>query len=234
MFSAPQLKRDPLGGNATSLDNQDSHLRASFVRQRRNLLVASLLLLAFLSTGAELSHLNVFGNQIDLKRPLLVSWPLWIAWAYLLWRYYQHLRDLGDLGIRTAWVYRLHNLIGESAKRSFMRSFHPGDPYGKDVKSTFTFGDVGVTDYRYDVWIITIKGTASYHEGNPVSRSGHEPIDEMISVPVRTVRWLRVRAGWWVLFHTRLLTEYAQPFVVAAFPPVLWAAEHWLGLSLAA
>ncbi len=169
----------------SELASHDTSRQTQFVRQRRNLLVVSFLLLAFLSTGAELSHLNVFGNQIDLRRPLLVSWPLWIAWAYLLWRYYQHLHDLGNLGIRDAFVGRVYHLVGLEARRQVHRKFHPGPPYTDAVKCTFTRGSADVVHYRPDGWYVRVGDQVEFVEG---SRSGRQPLEEVVPIPIRAIR----------------------------------------------
>jgi hypothetical protein len=59
-------------------------------------------------------------------------------------------------------------------------------------------------------------------------------LEQVVPIPLWSICFMRLRAGWWVCLHTHLVTEYILPFVVAASPAVLWVAQRWLGLTLAA
>ncbi len=66
-----------------------------FVRQRRNLILASLLLIFTQGTGLTLTELNVLGNKAELQRYLAVEPILWLAWFYLSLRYWQAFKESG-------------------------------------------------------------------------------------------------------------------------------------------
>jgi hypothetical protein len=66
-----------------------------FVRQRRNIIVASVLLLFADALGFKFSQINIFGNIVILAEPVRVTPFLWAAWIYLLLRYWQAFREHG-------------------------------------------------------------------------------------------------------------------------------------------
>jgi len=68
----------------------------AFVRQRRNLMSISIVLLFYEFTGLRMNVLNVFGTTIQLEHPQRVTSILWFAAVYWLVRFYQH-SNIGPL-----------------------------------------------------------------------------------------------------------------------------------------
>jgi len=74
-------------------------IRASFLRQRRNLMTISVVNLFVSLVGIKLEKLNVFGNEFAVQSPHYIVGGLWVAFFYWLVRYFQALHDSGNLGI---------------------------------------------------------------------------------------------------------------------------------------
>ncbi len=85
----------------------ESEIRAAFVRQRRNLIAISLVLLFAETTGISVDHLSILGIDIELDSPNSVIAWLWAGYAYWLLRYYQYFLAIPNKGIRTGFQSRL-------------------------------------------------------------------------------------------------------------------------------
>lgn len=60
-----------------------------FIRQRRNLIVVSIILIFADALQFKFSELNLLGNKVVIDHAVSVSPFLWVAWAYLLLRFWQ-------------------------------------------------------------------------------------------------------------------------------------------------
>jgi hypothetical protein len=66
-----------------------------FVRQRRNIIVASILLLFADALGFKFAEINILGNRVILADPVRVTPFLWPVWFYLTVRYWQAFKEHG-------------------------------------------------------------------------------------------------------------------------------------------
>lgn len=85
-------------------------MNADLLRQRRNLLVTSLTLIAVNLAGATLkTDVSVLGTAVEFANPERIVWGAWVLWAYFLIRYWQYLNEEPNLGIHErmdAWIQR--------------------------------------------------------------------------------------------------------------------------------
>lgn len=91
-----------------------------FIRQRRNIIVVSLLLLFAELVTLTLPEIDLLGSRATLDHPVAVAPALWIAWAYLLLRYWQAFREFRGNNFRTAYrqsyeEYRMRAFIPAAA-----------------------------------------------------------------------------------------------------------------------
>ena len=198
--------------------------RAGFIRQRRSLLLISIALIAFQTTGATLHRIVLFGNTVDLDSPLRVTAPLWIAWFYFLARYYQYLRALGDKGIKAQYTDRFMTLAGREAWTRFAKAFTRA---GDGSEMHFERGETYVVDWVGGV-TFNLEGSVTTKGKAPGQMEVQEVRDIKQRIPARDpyLLWARLRAGWWVVVHTPLFTEYVLPLLVATTP------LFWEGLQL--
>lgn len=78
------------------LDSMNAYL----LRQLRNLLATSLVLIAIHLAGATIKRdVSVLGTSIEFSNPERVIWGVWILWAYFFVRYWQYLNEEPDLGL---------------------------------------------------------------------------------------------------------------------------------------
>lgn len=202
---------------------EQPHIRTGFVRERRNLLLISIGLLAFQATGATLSKLELFGNSIDLRSPLSIALPLWVIWGYFLLRFYQYYRDLGNKGFRDTMLERAFKVGQAEAKRLYERE--------SGISVTSEFEEPSRPEYQFSDthfdgsipgggWQFYVEGDVYVRDEKRV-HSLNQHFKDKVNLPKRAVRRC-ARAGWWfVIIHTTLVTEYLLPFMVGMAPPVV-------------
>ena len=101
-----------------------SDLRDGFVRQRRNLIISSLVLTFAQASGLTITKLNIFGNEFDLAHPYSVITALWIATWYWAIRYYQYFTELKPLGIKSTYLEKFQSYIPSIALNK-LKEKHP-------------------------------------------------------------------------------------------------------------
>jgi hypothetical protein len=205
-------------------------IRSGFARQRRNLMAASLALLAFQEIGAQLKKLSILGNEIELARPLRLSFPLWVMWTYFGIRYYQYLRDLTDRGFYRAVSERGEHLLRGAARAKLRKELKPdlsgfADPvWGVEVEGILPVGNAeGIAKFTARGHMLVVdRGTSKhrmeyFNEREIILKPNEPPLAD-------------IRAQIWVLLHTHRGTEYVLPFVVAALPLLVAAPALVRGL----
>jgi len=101
-------------------NEQDS----DFIRQRRNLMIVSLVLLFSEVSELKISKLSVFGNNFLLGQPRPVSGALWVAGLYWLLRFYQYSRPRFTAAIRDAVNRRTEQIPPPTALPVILKA-HP-------------------------------------------------------------------------------------------------------------
>ena len=161
------------------------------LRQRRNLLVVSLALIAVNLAGAEFNKLAVMGTELTFSRRWVLSAGGWILWAYFFLRYVQHMLAEGDLGIENAIYIRLMD---------YHTKKFPDFPYLQCEKSGWL------------LWRFNAAKTYSPEKGNyayavsPASRA--------------TIIFWIAKANVAVAVKTPRVTDYVLPIMVGLMAPV--------------
>lgn len=176
-------------------------MSADLLRQRRNLLITSLTLIAINLAGATLNRdVSVLGASIEFSNPERVVWGAWILWGYFLIRYWQYLNEEPDLGLHrgmTLWILARFPKHEDSAT-----SNHIDWQYGVLWTLYHQDHDCG-DDTRYR------------SKQNPQSswKKAIWTLCAFISVAAKTPRF----------------TDYVVPFLVAAIPLLLSISSFRLG-----
>ena len=69
----------------------------AFIRQRRNLLVTSLIVFLISYSGIELSNqVIIFGTKFNIQNPLVIYFTIWMMLFYFLLRYIQYFNELNS------------------------------------------------------------------------------------------------------------------------------------------
>lgn len=224
------------------MSDEDDGIRTGFVRQRRNLILISFVLLFAQIHQITFSAISVFGTALDLARPFGPLPYLWVAFGYLLYRYHVYFHDIGDKGFRNKQQNRLSCLARLYAQKRFdtdpilreklqrvLRDTKQVENQSAQVShpalENWQFMEAGVIG-RSEFRRITVQATILPYSGTGEKKSwGHE-IHEKIEVEGRTAMSLNIRAGLYALTHTRIFSEYFVPYLIAAFPIVFWLWKH--------
>ena len=192
----------------------DSDLDSGFVRQRRNLILISLGLLASLHYGLTFEKINLLGNETSLPGSRPVAGLLWWFWGYFLWRYWTAFMDIGDRGIARTYDAITWKLIQGRAAAWFQTHQHEmptGAQYSgvsPETMSTFQILDISWTIYGDNPNDIKKYGKVRW------------------SMPGFLYYSCRVAALARLIGSTSYVSEFIVPFLFAAAP-----VGYWLWLS---
>lgn len=99
----------------------DEEQQDGFVRQRRNLMVASLVLLFSEVTELKVEKISAFGTELLVGKAQAVTLALWVAAVYWLIRFYQYSKVGPVKKLPQAILARIHALTPEVAKALFIK-----------------------------------------------------------------------------------------------------------------
>lgn len=204
-------------------DDSDT-IRNGFVRQRRTLIGTSVALFLYEKLGIVIDSINILGNTAHITDPSSVAALLWVAWGYFLWRYYQYFRDLGNKGFHNAYHGKLSSIAGPRARKQFerwlLRNKEKEFP-GAIGPLRIEFRQVSLIRNSWRYWELNVDVEVFFDAKEP--NVGVAPISQ--NLKNRRVQlfwpeliWPRIRSGWHVLVHTRLVTEYLGPFAIGLLP----------------
>lgn len=112
-----------------------SEMSAGFLRQRRNVLLISILMPLFVLSGAQVEKINLLGTVIQVDDSRVILWGIFMFFVYALWRYWQYYEAEGfGLALRSA--YRKYNHKAELAYyqeriKSRIQVFEPKTVYSE-------------------------------------------------------------------------------------------------------
>lgn len=194
-----------------------------FIRQRRNLMVVSLVLLFSEVSGLTIEKLSVFGNELLIDKPMAINAALWVAGVYWLWRFYQYSAPAFKGAIRATVDSRLEQICSPVALRLLVRSKPnlssriadiPTDPIVSIEKRTYYVQHPDHVDIRLD-----LQKSASSEKAAATQGLG----EQRIRIDGLLLYWLRLRAWGYMIVHTKQFTDLILPYILFALP-VAYAA----------
>jgi hypothetical protein len=198
----------------------------AFFKKRRNL-SATALLVAFINVaGGELRKLNLFGNEIEFTNPNAIPAALGIALTYFVIRYLQYAHDVEDKGFKKRFYGRVERYLAPYVmKREFKR---PNSVLSRCYKD---LSEIQVEDFiMFDRAMPRNTAAASF-----VGKEGGQLVDENeLTVSNWELLLPFVRAAVYIVFRTRLATDYVLPIIIAIsaygtyFGVVKEAVATWL------
>lgn len=179
------------------------------LRQRRNLVAMSCMLIIFDLAEVEVAKVGVLGTDLIIGDVRVLAISMWIVWAYLLLRYYQYWR-LEKPHVSNAVYEQVDaNAIGY-ASRSLMRA-------RRNEKV-----EIIRRGWLRD-WEIKVTAYSPSEGGTVVRAAGRMPWWRVLSWKFRA--WRRV------VIHTPYFTEHALPLVLAAATPAVAVLTKIFGKS---
>lgn len=179
----------------------------ALMRQRRNLMASSLLLIFFKAAGVTFQRVGFLGTELIIERPDVLYTGLWFVWCYFLVRYIQFLLEVGNLGI----VERVLRKIRDYAQKKFNAyEFQTND------------GSVIHRNIRYlgnRRWAL-VADTYRLDRGDVVEN------DEHSFGLVQAAVWA-IRATCSTAISSTKITEYLLPLLLALVTAIV-GAWYWL------
>lgn len=190
-----------------------NEIHDGFIRQRKNLIAVSLLLIFAETSGIEINKINLLGNEVSLKNPNIVYIILWMALFYWFARYYQYFRNLKDKGFKTTFFESMDALVSKIAFKNLFNDPNFIKTIEQEGKKHRAFSR------KYHIY----KRSLKHYEGAAEFLIGHVPDSgiskrEKVIVEFPQLIIPLIRSFSHVLIHTRLFTEYISPFLFFLTP----------------
>lgn len=187
----------------------------AFVRQRRDLFVASAGLWLVQAAGIRAEKLALLGMEFEIGNGGILVKALWALWAYWFVRYYQAFRTLPARPIRDAY--------GSFFYRALLRVVEPRcDQEARAmIKSNYRGAVVGErTHYGWNI----ADGEAVFNWAPRLMVEG-----KAVDLPARelrlskcTVNRCRIKAVLDITFNSTCFTDYIFPFFFGMLPALFW------------
>jgi hypothetical protein len=192
-----------------------------FLRQRRNLIVISFLLLFTHGTGLTLEEINVLGNKAELAQTFRLEPVLWLSWVYLLLRYWQAFKEYA--GPRFGGIFG-NEFLGR-LEYLFRVKFESPE-LSEALRDDYDSVAVGkmVQDIKVNGWSAASASVSYIHQGLPGKLRSNIPNPVRRRLNAYDVWSCRIRAFFYIAFNKSVLTELYLPFLIA-LSPVVFAAR---------
>jgi len=203
-------------------------IRRSFVSERRNLLLTSIVLFLALYSGIVFDDINILGNKATLKDPSLIPTLLWIFWGYFFLRYYQHFRQAHDHAMARDFYAALNRKCIVVAKNKFETAFVASSTYeGMDKWIIFT--NQSVSSLTRTRALVSLTGQIAYGSspGSPI----HEDKTEVIELSLKEMILPNIKAVLHLCFTSVTVLEFILPFLVALLPLIYVLIKLSLSLT---
>jgi hypothetical protein len=208
----------------------DSVDSPAFVRQRRNLILASLLLAFAQSTHLTIERVNLFGISGRIDEPVSTVPYLWVVWLYFLWRYWQAFWAFARNPTKERYRKLKKKYVEAVARKKALLQFE-----GKkvEVSRTSKNGKVEPDAWMpHDEEIKTPTGATVTMVTNVVGdpQTGQKNID--VELSAGEMRMARLKAKLELVFTSNELSEFYLPYAIAAIPILVfvWQFAGMCGL----
>lgn len=189
----------------------------SLLRQRRNLLIACILLWLLRYGGVTFTKLSFAGFDIEFARPHVITLSIWIAYFYFLYRYYLYFVSDGLHKLETAFIVSIDEKCSTPIKRIVLLK----EP-DYQVEPTHYLSAI-----RHRKWVFAGQKIIRNSKGDPERGVPFElPISpwQLIGPISHAVMSTCIRSS--------VVTDYLLPFAIAFF--ILWycGSTDWSGSFL--
>jgi hypothetical protein len=178
------------------------------LRQRRNLIATSAVLLVFDFARVTITQVSVLGTELLVGNAKVLMICAWVLWAYFLLRYYQYWRAEPDQHIRSSFKKRL-----DAYARSYSKAKAIQDAAGQ------VYDDYKITRTGLVSWSYTLQGydpVKGSIKGGPVS-----------VLPAWMLAAWSLKSATFVGIQTPHATDHVLPFALAIAAPVVTLCTRW-------
>ena len=201
---------------ASALAATVHNMTEGLLRQRRNLMITSLIIILLSFGGVKIEEVGALGTKLVFQRKDALYLGLWIIYSYFFFRYYQYELEEPDLGISKAYWSKLDALTFNALRKAAVKQLTLNE---SELAGEFCFS-------RLD------RNSHVIRAGQVVS--GREPAYGTPTYSKYEVNVLHfipefVWAGIHVTFNRSAITDYVLPFVVGIIAATLGAFSNWEG-----
>lgn len=203
-------------------------MNADFTRQRRNLIAFSVALTILYVLDVHVTTINLLGNSLDLKNPRAVYSLLWMTWAYFLYRYFVHARELVPPSYGSRLQNRILKLLALAGEPRILEELRRSGQFEEAFSAQVTelrgmnLQGLGNSGMRYHY---TFGGRLAWLDREGVW--SETEIKRGVMLPLRTSVSIRFRSEVAELFLTPHFSEFYLPYLIAS-APVIAAWYRWL------
>lgn len=194
-------------------DNNDTRVR--FERQRRNLLVISVLLIIYISLDLKLDTISILGNSFSIENNKNVEFLFWVLFVYFLIRYYQYFKVVDNNEFLSVLYSSMDKYVARAAFNKFKKSdfndLIEQNPDGSNFK--YALEDFSISSRHQWRWDIRISGSRTWKLGTGAGSSGFRKLE--CTVTNTQLLWPKLKSYFVVYFKTPHVTEYSLPFVLS-------------------
>jgi hypothetical protein len=185
------------------------------LRQRRNLMVTSLIIILLSFGGVKIEEVGALGTKLVFQRKDALYLGIWVIYAYFFFRYYQYVREEPDLGISKAFWAKVNALTFASLRKAAVKQL--------SLDETQLAGEFHFSGLKRKSRVIrtgkVVSGRDSYGE----------PVYSHYEVNVLRFGPAFVWASAHVILNRAAITDYVLPFVVGIAAAVAGAPSSWEG-----
>lgn len=177
----------------------------SFQRQRRNVIVISMILLALCFGDVDIKGLTFAGMTFGaFKSPEIFLYGLWIAFVYFVYRYFLYFLRESLKDIKSTWMQELENAVNPRIERLVRQRYdrpHEAHLYSYQILRKNKFIYIGAAYFQRDAAQLQSAATLENIE-MPITR--------------RSILFWEFLGTMKTIFLTPAFTEHLLPFLLAA------------------
>lgn len=182
------------------------------LRQRRNLMIASILLWIMKYGGVNFSKISIVGFDLEFKNPNALILSLWIAFGYFLFRYYQYFSDEGVKKLQSVF-----NEAYESKCKPIIRTL---------VEENYPTN----THKNYSYFIL--KSNSWIYKGAILNEGGRDTTPFEFPIE-RWQLWKGIMSAIMdSIFRNSVVTDYILPLLIACTVLYYCGVDDWKGSFL--
>lgn len=183
------------------ISNEGKHdMSPALLRQRRNLIIVSLIILFMVIAGAKLDKMTFLGIQMTFENPEAIVWFLKFFLIYFLYRYYLYFVQEENHSLKNNFYTYLRKLTWHKLQ-NIRDELYPGV---SGSSGNFNFDSMEKTSVfkRQVKAIIAEDGYGGYIEGT-------------FEINILTFSWDVLKAFIFSVFNRSYVTDYLLPFFIA-------------------
>jgi hypothetical protein len=197
------------------MDDHEDGKDKAFIRARRNLIGASLVLLCYQFLGISIKELTITGVKLETASPTRVGIALWIIFGYFCLRYYQHFRTSQEMSPINSIMEKY---VSKAAFTQYKDKFRDSDvPEHMPRPYQISLGPRPSFFIRQDAqsWKVRLDVILQGDDGKYQSAVSVQQEETVVGYALLKAK---IKAYVHMAFHTLYVSEYHLPFMIAATP----------------